>query len=74
MAHPVAVINGLDGCYPSLHVLFECVGQGEPRPQLGETADPQWWPLGEVKELLGRSPESFIDQTQAMLSAYFESS
>ncbi len=74
VAHPVAVINGLEGTYPSLHVLFECVGRGEPRPQSGETADPQWWPLAEVEKLLAQSPASFVDQTRAMLSAYFESS
>ncbi len=72
MARPVAVINGLDGSYPSLHVLFECVGRGEPRPQPGETADPQWWPLNDVENLLNRHPGELIDQTRAMLTAYFE--
>jgi ADP-ribose pyrophosphatase YjhB (NUDIX family) len=73
IARPVAVINGLEGTYPSLHVLFECVGRGEPRPQPGETADPHWWPIGEVKELLAEFPSKFIDQTRAMLLAYFGS-
>ena len=71
MARPVAVVNGLDGSYPSLHVVFECVGRGKPRPQPGETSDPQWWPLGRVKELLATKPEELIDQSRAMLTAYF---
>lgn len=72
IARPVAVINGLDGTYPSLHVLFECTGRGEPRPQPGETADPRWWPVAEVEALLENRPEELIDQTRAMLAAYFQ--
>ena len=71
MARPVAVVNGLDGSYPSLHVVFECVGRGEPRPQSGETADPRWWQIDKVKELLDEHPEELIDQSRAMLTAYF---
>lgn len=72
IARPVAVINGLEGTYPSLHVLFECVGRGEPRAQPGETADPRWWPIGEVKRMLEQCPEEFIDQSRAMLLAYLQ--
>jgi 8-oxo-dGTP pyrophosphatase MutT (NUDIX family) len=72
VARPVAVINGIEGTYPSLHILFECVGEGEPRPQPGETADPRWWPVSEVKALLAEEPEAFVDQTRAMLATFFE--
>jgi 8-oxo-dGTP pyrophosphatase MutT (NUDIX family) len=71
IARPVAVVNGLDGTYPSLHIVFECVGRGQPRPQPGETADPRWWPIDDVKDLLREHPEELIDQTRAMLTAYF---
>ena len=71
IAKPVAVINGLEGTYPSLHVLFECVGQGSPRPLPGETADPRRWPVAEVRVLLNEQPDEFVDQTRAMLTAYF---
>ena len=71
--HPVAVVNGLDGAYPSLHVMLECIGVGEPRPQPGETADPRWWPIEEVRALLKDDPEQFVDQTRAMLTVYFDS-
>lgn len=69
--HPVAVVNGLDGSYPSLHVLFECVGDGDPVPQPGETADPRWWPVARVRALLDDSPDEFVDQTRVMLTLYF---
>ncbi len=68
---PVAVVNGLEGVYPSLHVVFECVGAGEPVAQPGETADPRWWSLDEAKTLLQDDPEQFVDQTRAMLTVYF---
>jgi ADP-ribose pyrophosphatase YjhB (NUDIX family) len=69
--HPVAVVNGVGGSYPSLHVLFECVATGEPVAQPGETADPRWWPVDEVERLLGDDPDEFVDQTRGMLTVYF---
>ena len=71
VARPAAVVNGLEGAYPSLHVLFECRGEGQPRPQPGETADPGWWPVAEVRAGLEDRPEEFVWHTQAMLRAYF---
>lgn len=73
VARPLAVVNGLEGSYPSLHVLFACTGRGDPRPQPGETSDPRWWLIGDVEELLEYRPDEFVDQTRAMLIAYFES-
>jgi len=70
--HPVGVINGLEGTYPSLHVLFECVGVGDPSGQPGETADPRWVPLPEVAALLRDTPDGFVDQARAMLTVYFD--
>ncbi len=71
-AVPVATVNGLEGVYPSLHVVFECVGEGEPEGQPGETAEPRWWPIDEVKGLLRNDPDQFVDQARAMLTVYFE--
>ncbi len=71
MARPAAVVNGLDGAYPSLHVLFECRGVGSPRPQPDETADPRWWQLEEVCSHLAEAPEDFVWHARAMLRAYF---
>lgn len=70
--HPVAVVNGLEGTYPSLHVVFECVGAGDPVAQPGETADPRWWLIDEIEQLLQDDPGQFVDQTRAMLTVYFQ--
>lgn len=69
--HPVAVVNGLEGVYPSLHVVLECTGRGDPVGQPGETADPRWWPIDEVRTLLSDHPDEFVDQTRTMLEVYF---
>jgi 8-oxo-dGTP pyrophosphatase MutT (NUDIX family) len=71
IARPVAVVSGAEGSYPAIHVLFECRGEGEPRPQPGETAEPRWWGVADVLEHLHRHPEDFIWHTRAMLEAYF---
>ena len=71
IARPAAVVNGLAGAYPSLHVLFECRGEGEPRAQPGETADPRWWQLEEVRRAIEMNPDEFVWHTRAMLRAYF---
>lgn len=67
---PVAVVVGLEGTYPSLHVVIECVGAGEPVGRPGETADPRWWPIHDVRRLLAETPDVFVDQTRAMLEVY----
>jgi 8-oxo-dGTP diphosphatase len=69
VVRPLAVVNGLEGAYPSAHVLFECVGDGTPRPQEGETADPRWWTLDEVRRALATRPEEFVWHTRVMLEA-----
>lgn len=71
IARPVAVVNGVEGAYPALHVLFECRGTGQPRPQPGETAEPRWWRVEEALDHLHRSPDDFVWNTRAMLAAYF---
>jgi 8-oxo-dGTP pyrophosphatase MutT (NUDIX family) len=68
-AVPLAVVNGIEGAFPSMHVLFECYGEGEPRPEPGQTADPRWWPVAEVRELVETDPGAFIAHTEAMLRA-----
>jgi 8-oxo-dGTP pyrophosphatase MutT (NUDIX family) len=68
---PLAVIAGVDGAYPSIHVLFECYGEGQPRPRAGEVADPRWWEVSEVRRLLQEAPDAFVWHTAAMLRAVF---
>ena len=69
---PVAAVVGLEGTYPSLHVVIECVATGDPVALPGETADPRWWPIADLKRLLRDEPEQFVDQTRTMLTVYFD--
>ncbi|MDJ0959492.1 MAG: NUDIX domain-containing protein [Acidimicrobiia bacterium] len=71
IARPLAVVNGLEGAYPALHVLFECQGEGEPRAQPGETTDPRWWSLADAEAHLAAAPDDFVWHTRAMLHAAF---
>lgn len=66
-ALPLAVVTGIDGGFSSMHVLFECYGEGTPRPVPGETADTRWWRVEEVLDLLDTEPTAFIPHTEAML-------
>jgi 8-oxo-dGTP pyrophosphatase MutT (NUDIX family) len=66
---PRLVVSGYDGAYPSVHVVVECRGAGEPRPLVGETADPRWWLIDEVRTLLDSDPEAFVWHSYAMLQA-----
>lgn len=66
---PLVVVNGLEGAYPSLHVVFECFGEGVPRAAPGETAEPRWWPVTEIAALLDEDPGAFVWQAVEMLRA-----
>ncbi|HEX9855057.1 MAG TPA: NUDIX hydrolase [Acidimicrobiia bacterium] len=71
IARPLAVVNGIDGAYPSLHVLFECYAEGDPVPLVGETTDPTWWRVDDLRAELDANPDAFVTQTRAMLRAAF---
>lgn len=64
---PAAVVVGRGGGYPSLHVVFECVGEGTPRGVPGEVAEPRWWPVTDVVDLLAARPEEFVGVTRTIL-------
>ena len=66
---PAAVVGGASGAYPALLVAFTCRADGEPRGRPGETADPRWYSIGRVRELLAE-PEQFTAATYAILSAW----
>jgi len=68
---PAAVALGAAGAYPALLVAFTCVAGGEPRPQPGETADPRWYPVEEVRALM-TEPEQFTAAAYAVLAAWLE--
>ncbi len=69
IARPLAVVTGIDGAYPSLHVVFECMGDGDPRAAPGETADPAWVALEDVRQTAIDDPGAFVWHTRAMLTA-----
>ena len=69
ITRPIAVVAGVEGSYPSVHVLFPCVGDGDLRSQPGESADPTWWRVEDVKRALQEAPEEFVWHTRAMLAA-----
>lgn len=70
---PVAVVVGAGGAYPALQILFRCIAEGVLRPLPGETSDPRWWSVSEVRQALRQHPDEFVWQSHAMLSAFFES-
>lgn len=71
ISRPLAVVAGVSGSYPSIHVLFACIGNGEPRPQRGETSMPTWWPVSELMSAVRDDPEAFVWHTRAMLAAVY---
>jgi 8-oxo-dGTP pyrophosphatase MutT (NUDIX family) len=68
---PAAVVVGAAGAYPALLVAFTCLAEGEPRPLPGETADPRWYPIDEVRALLDE-PAQFTGVAHAVLAAWLE--
>jgi len=69
---PAAVVVGAGGAYPALLVAFTCLAEGEPRPLPGETADPCWYSLDEVRARLAE-PAQFTGAAHAVLSAWLGS-
>lgn len=68
---PAVVVVGAAGAYPALLVAFTCRAEGEPRPLPGETADPRWYPMDEVRALLAE-PARFTGVAHAVLAAWLE--
>lgn len=66
-AVPAAIVVGRRGAYPSLHIVFECVGAGEPRGVPGEVADPAWWHVGDVRNQLAQHPGAFVSVSATIL-------
>jgi 8-oxo-dGTP pyrophosphatase MutT (NUDIX family) len=67
VVQPAAVTVGVEGAYPALHLVFRCSAEGDPRPLPGETAEPGWYPVDAVTEMLLR-PEAFTGPALAILS------
>ena len=68
---PLAVTVGVGGAYPALHLAFVCVARGRPLARPGETADPRWCPVEEIRRLL-EDPSRFTGPTLAILTAFLD--
>jgi 8-oxo-dGTP diphosphatase len=66
---PAAVVVGVAGAYPALVLAFACVADGEPRGRQGESADPRWYPIEEVRVLLD-DPGRFTGVAYAVLATW----
>jgi 8-oxo-dGTP pyrophosphatase MutT (NUDIX family) len=69
---PAAVSVGVAGAYPALHLAFVCVARGRPVARPGESADPRWYPVDEVRRLL-EDPARFTGPALAILTAFLAS-
>lgn len=70
-SRPVVVTTGVEGAYPALNVAYRCLARGEPRPSPGETADPAWYPIPQVRALLA-DPAAFTGPAYAILAGFLE--
>lgn len=69
---PMVVSAGVEGAYPILHVVYVCFADGEPRGAEGESREPAWFSVADVKAML-EDPPLFTGPTYAALTAYFDS-
>jgi 8-oxo-dGTP pyrophosphatase MutT (NUDIX family) len=66
---PAVVTVGVGGAYPALHLTYLCIAPGDPVARAGETRDPRWYGLAEVRRLL-EEPALFTGPTYAVLTAW----
>jgi ADP-ribose pyrophosphatase YjhB (NUDIX family) len=70
---PLAVIAGVDGAFPAVHVIVVASGSGSPRPADGESSDVRWWSIEEVRVEVEDRPMAFVPSTLAAVCAYLDS-
>ncbi len=72
-SHPLFIVSGFDGGYPALLIAYECIaGNGEPRACVGETRDPDWYPITEIAKMIAADPDAFTPPAFAVLSHYIK--
>lgn len=69
---PLAVIAGVRGSFPAVHVIVIATASGTPRPRDGESFDVQWWPIESVRREIGGRPKAFVPSTLAAINAYVD--
>ena len=67
---PLVVVAGVAGAFPAAHIVVVVEAEGSLRPEKGETADVQWWDLGEVRHLLATDPDAFIPSSAVAIRVY----
>jgi 8-oxo-dGTP pyrophosphatase MutT (NUDIX family) len=67
---PLAVIAGVNGSFPAIHVIVVATGSGTPGPCDGESFDVQWWSIESVRDEVANRPEAFVPSTLAAINAY----
>lgn len=70
---PLAVITGVHGAFPAVHVVVIASGTGTPAAADGESFDVRWWTLEEVRVEIENHPTAFVPSTLAAVRVYFDS-
>jgi 8-oxo-dGTP diphosphatase len=70
---PIAVVAGVRGAFPAIHVVVVASGTGVPESGDGEAYDARWWPISSVRIEMNERPAAFVPSTLAALNAYFGS-
>jgi ADP-ribose pyrophosphatase YjhB (NUDIX family) len=70
---PIAVVAGVRGAFPAIHVVVAASGTGVPDSVDGEAFDARWWPTMSVRIEMNERPGAFVPSTLAALNAYFGS-
>jgi 8-oxo-dGTP pyrophosphatase MutT (NUDIX family) len=67
---PLAVVAGVDGAFPAVHMILVGTGEGVPRPEEGSSADVRWWPVEDVNAAVNDNREWFVPSSYAALVAF----
>ncbi|MEN8238477.1 MAG: NUDIX hydrolase, partial [Actinomycetota bacterium] len=70
---PLAVIAGVRGAFPAVHVIIVATGAGTPVAVDGESFDVRWWPIESVRVEASDRPTAFVPSTLAAINAYCDS-
>ncbi len=66
---PLAIIAGVEGAFPAVHVVLTAIGTGVPRASV-ESQDVRWWPIDDLEEHMGTRSDEFVPSSLAALRAY----
>ncbi|MBT8197173.1 MAG: NUDIX domain-containing protein [Acidimicrobiia bacterium] len=68
--HPIAVTVGVEGAYPALLAVFVVEAEGDPVGLPGESFEPSFWDVTDVRDLLDSQPEAFTAAAHSVLRTY----